>query len=64
MGLVDKNYPIFFYRNLPKSATGRAFDEVVTPSGKAIKKQAQEDEKARQAIEGKFAQAKRRFNLN
>ena len=32
MGLVDKNYPIFFYRNLPKSATGRAFDEVVTPS--------------------------------
>jgi hypothetical protein len=30
---------------------------------KAIKKQAQEDEKARQAIEGKFGQAKRRFNL-
>lgn len=31
---------------------------------KAIKKQAQEDEKARQAIEGKFGQAKRRFNLD
>src|SRR4028118_2409998 len=36
MGLVDKNYPIFFYRNLPKSATGRAFDEVVTPSAIAL----------------------------
>ena len=31
---------------------------------KATKKQAQEDEKARQAIEGKFGQAKRRFNLD
>jgi hypothetical protein len=32
MGLVDKNYPIFFYPNLPQSATDRASDEVVTPS--------------------------------
>jgi hypothetical protein len=32
MGLVDKNYPIFFNPNLPQSATGRASDEVVTPS--------------------------------
>jgi len=31
---------------------------------KATKKQAREDEKARQAIEGKFGQAKRRFNLD
>jgi hypothetical protein len=31
---------------------------------KATKKQAQEDEKARQAIEGKFGQAKRSFNLD
>lgn len=31
---------------------------------KATKKQAKEDEKARQAIEGKFGQAKRRFNLD
>ena len=30
---------------------------------KATKKQAQEDEKARLAIEGKFGQAKRRFNI-
>jgi len=36
MGLVDKNSPIFFYRNLPKSPTGRACDEVVTPSGKTL----------------------------
>jgi hypothetical protein len=31
---------------------------------KSRKKQAQEDEKIRQAIEGKFGQAKRRFSLN
>jgi transposase, IS5 family len=31
---------------------------------KATKKQAKEDEKARQAIEGKFGQAKRKFNLD
>jgi len=39
MGLVDKNYPIFFYPNLPQSATGRASDEVVTPSGAAVQKE-------------------------
>jgi hypothetical protein len=32
MGLVDKNYPIFFYPYLHQSATGRASDKVVTPS--------------------------------
>jgi transposase, IS5 family len=31
---------------------------------KATKKQARVDEKVRQAIEGKFGQAKRRFNLD
>ena len=31
---------------------------------KATKKQARADEKVRQAIEGKFGQAKRRFNLD
>ncbi len=31
---------------------------------KATKKQVKEDEKARQAREGKFGQAKRRFNLD
>jgi len=33
MGLLNKVYPIFFYLKLRKSATGRAFDGVVTPSG-------------------------------
>jgi hypothetical protein len=32
MGLLNKVYPIFFYLKLRKSATGRAFDGVVTPS--------------------------------
>ncbi|MEP0792390.1 hypothetical protein NDI42_25535, partial [Funiculus sociatus GB2-C1] len=32
VGLFNKHYPIFFYRNVAKSATGRAFDGVVTPS--------------------------------
>jgi len=33
MGLLNGVYPIFFYLKLRKSATGRAFDGVVTPSG-------------------------------
>jgi hypothetical protein len=33
MGLLNDVYPIFFYLKLRKSATGRAFDGVVTPSG-------------------------------
>jgi len=33
MGLVEKNDPIFFYLKLSQSATGNAFDWVVTPSG-------------------------------
>ncbi len=32
MGLLNDVYPIFFYLKLRKSATGRAFDGVVTPS--------------------------------
>jgi len=36
MGLVEKNDPIFFYLKLSQSATGNAFDWVVTPSAIAV----------------------------
>ncbi len=36
MGLLNDVYPIFFYLKLRKSATGRAFDGVVTPSAHSM----------------------------